>query len=169
MPRSVSAPTLSAVAAVFTQPMYFLALHFSPVLRYSTLGERNWSGYQWAGTGAQIESLSDDNGHMSGVISVPNADLSFGALVLSQGARGKACEIWAADASALDTADPVQIFSGYMDAAEIGMRVTIEIVSDRWEAAFLPRVVCAPPIFNHLPASGTLLKWGGDTYELRRG
>jgi len=169
MPRTLATGIAAALAGPITEPIYLIQLNFSVVLRYSTAGDRSWNGYSWIGNGAALESWAQESGgRIRGRVSVPNADNSISAVVLGEGARGNTCCIWVADGTAVATDDPVQIFDGVMDACDIGLRVGIDIVSDQYQRAFLPRVVVAPPTFNHLPARGSTITWAGETYELER-
>ena len=153
-----------------TRPVYLVELGFSPAVRMSSGAEVTWGGYVWQDLGVDVSSLSTDTvGRASASLSVSNLDRTLGVLVLSQAAKDRVAKIYAyyPEGSAGVIA-PRLLVDGVMDGASVGQRVDISVISRASYFGSTPRIVCAPPTFNHLPPAGTTLAWGGATLTLER-
>lgn len=153
-----------------TRPVYLVELGFAPTVYMSSGAEVSWGGYVWQNLGVDVSSLQTDTvGRSSATLSVSNLDRTFGSLVLSQAAKDRTAKIYVyypeGSAGAID---PRLIVDGVMDGASVGQRVDINVISRASYFGSTPRIVCAPPTFNHLPPAGTVLNWGGVTLTLER-
>ncbi len=170
--RTLTDATLSAAAGTVTQPLYLIEIGFMPALRLSTLGDVTWGGTLWSGGEAiAVGSLeSDGTGRQSGVVQIGNLDDYVGTLVLAQGVADRQIKVWKADGAALDAADPVLVFDGVVERADVDTaRVSLSLAGAGTRSAFAPRRVLGPASgFNFLMPAGAKIKIGATTYTLER-
>lgn len=165
MARTLASELSTGIAAAVTAPGYLIALGTTPALRYSTRGTLTYDGHTWVG-GAAVEGLSLAAGGTPPRLVLPNADGALSALLLGDVLADVSAEIWAIYGDAPSAAEPV--FAGVVDGADdIGLlSCTLTLADEGAGASRLPNIVIGPPIFNHLPASGSVIAWGGTTYTL---
>jgi len=169
MARTLPANTDTATQAAITTPIYLVRINLSTGdVRHSSRGDVTYNGYSWSGTGIRVENLTPTKGGgMSGAISIPNTDLAWSAIVLNNDIRGRDIDISMVYSETPSVGDAVMVFSGVMDSVPvIDTRVVINIVSEGIGTAFSPRLFCAPPLCNHMPAAGTIIEWSGERYVL---
>lgn len=170
--RTLTPATTSATDATVTQPLYLIEIGFSPALRLSTRGDVAWNSLSWSGGEAiDVSSLdADGSGRQSGTVQIGNLDDYVGTLVLSQGVADRPVKIWKADGAALDVADPVLVFDGVIQSADVDTsRVSLSLAGSGTRSAFAPRrVIGAASGFNFLLPAGTKIKIGATTYTLER-
>lgn len=167
--RTLSTPTQTEVDKTSTSPGYLVEIGFSTTVRISSRADVSWNGSTWLASDVQIEGIgSDGQGSQTGSLTLGNTDNVFGALVLNEGVAGRAIKIWAFYEGAIAAADPVQVFSGWGDEAEIGLtEVRISLVSESLQSLISPRrFINKASGFNHLPSAGTIINWGGQAYKL---
>ena len=170
--RTLTDASLSAAAGTVTQPIYLIEIGFTPPLRLSTRGDVTWAGNLWSGGETiVVGSLdADGSGRQSGAVQIGNLDDYMGALVLSQGVADRPMKVWKADGAALDAADPVLVFDGVVEGADVDTsRVSLSLAGSGTRSAFAPRrVIGAASGFNFLLPAGTKIKIGATTYTLER-
>lgn len=162
--RSLSSPTLSAVAQTITEPRWFLQIDFSTVLRLCTNGTTSWNSQTWTDGAFDVGGLTWDSSIVQNVtLAFKDLDQSIAALVLSQEIADLPIKLWVFDAKATATADPVLVFdgagSGVSGGGDGSVKVTanrinsrsIVLPRDSWRVA-LPAELFAP--------SGTVVLWG---------
>lgn len=161
----------AAAARIVTKPLYLVEINWSPVSRLSTLGDRVWAGHNWSGIARiSVEGLrADAAASQSARLTLGNVDLAFGALVLSR-VDDAAVRIWSAHADALADADPLLVFDGVIDSAEIDDKdVRLTLVGQRTRTASSPRLTIGPDAgFTVLLAPGTRIVAGSQTFVLER-
>lgn len=171
--RTLSTPTNNATQLTITTPAFFVELGFSTILHLSTRGDHSWGGYAW--TGGRLGRVSglqwDGKGQQSGSIDLINTDLAYSALVLNEGVADRAVRIWKFYGDNPDTLDPVAVFDGVADTADIGAdAVRITLLGENTRTLYSPRRFIGPGTgFNHLTPAGRKITWGGQTIELKRG
>lgn len=171
--RTLSTPTSTATQSTITTPAYLVEIGFSSVVRLSSRGDQSWDGQTW--TGGRLGKVSglnwDGKGQQSGALDIINADLAYSALVLGEGVADRAVRIWKFYGDNPAAGDPVAVFDGVMDEADIGAdRVRITLVSANARTLFSPRRFIGPATgFNHLSPAGRKITWGGQTIILNRG
>ena len=150
-----------------TEPIYLIELGFSPVLHLSNSKDLLWNGQYWRSAPVEVSTIEHTAvGGQSVSLSFANHDRTFGALVLSQVAQDRSAKIWEAYDNS-GTLSPILFADGVMDGADIGEQVTINIISKSTAYGTTPRILCGPPLMNHLPASGTVLTAGSVTITIR--
>lgn len=171
--RTLSVATQADTESTVTTPAYLVWIDFSATLRLSSRGDQSWDGQTW--TGGRLGGIGglswDGKGQQSGTLELINTDLALSALVLGEGVADRAVRIWKfyGDNPALD--DPVAVFYGVMDDADIGADV-VRLTLDGQNVRTLSsprRFIGAGTGFNHLTPAGKKITWGGQTYELVRG
>ena len=170
--RALTDATTTAADAPVTQPLYLIEIGFAPALRLSTRGDVTWNALSWSGGEAiAVGSLdADGSGRQSGAIQVGNLDDYVGTLVLAQGVADRPVKIWKADGAALAVADPVLVFDGVVERADVdASRVSLTLAGAGTRSAFAPRRVIGPAAgFNFLMPAGSKIKIGATTYTLER-
>ena len=154
-------------SAVNTEPIYLIELGFTPTLYLSNSQDILWDGKYWMSAPVEVSSIDNDAvGGQSVSLRLNNHDRTFGALVLSQVAQDRTAKIWATydDPS---TSPPVLFADGVMDGAQVGASVDISIISKSTAYGTTPRILCGPPLMNHLPVSGTVIKIGSAEITIR--
>jgi hypothetical protein len=112
---------------------------------------------------------TDVLGRVSASISMSNLDRVLGTVVLQQNAKDHDIKIYVHYPSgSAGSVDPMLLVEGIMDGASVSERVFINVISRSAYFGSSPRIVCAPPVFNHLPPTGTVLNWGSVTLTLER-
>jgi hypothetical protein len=176
MSRSISAPTLAALAAQMTRPGYLIEIGWSTPARLSSRGDLNWNSLVWVGVGAQVQGLAwDGSGEIRGTVSVANGGTqtvpgAFTYNALTYGVADVPIKVWIYDAAATATGDPVLVFDGVGDTAQVAPdRVVFSLVSKRAQVLFSPRqYITAEAGFRIIPPTGKLIYWGGQKYALNR-
>lgn len=166
--KVLSVPMQSAVQASVTRPGYLIKIHFSPVLHVSSIGHVSWNGDAYNGSRSVVVSqLSADRG---GTIKLGNVDNAVGSLILNNGIADRRIQIWAADAAHLEADDPVLVYDGVGDSAEIAIdTVTISLAPQRSMVTWSPRRFIGPDSgFTKLIPAGVKLVIGNTTIELER-
>lgn len=164
--RNLSTATDAATQATVTTPAYLVEIVWSSIVRLSSRGDQSWGGHTWTGGRLGKVQAGGDKGR----IELINSDLAYSALVLNEGAADIGCRVWAFYGDNPDTDDPVLIFDGVTDGADIAIdRVTITLAQERHRTLYSPRRFIGPSSgFNHLRPAGTKLTWGGQTITLER-
>ena len=165
--RTLSPELIAELGLTITRPGYLVAMEFSTPLYLSTLGDISYDGHTWVGADIKVQGLvRDERGDARGQISLGNALLDYGALVLNEGVADRAIRIysvWAGDT------EPVEEFNGVGDAADIGERVTTTLAGQGSRALYSPRrFINQSTGFNTLMPTGTKLTIGAQTYILER-
>lgn len=169
--RTLSANTQSEVSQPVTQPGYLVEIFFSVANRLSTRGDITWNGYTWVSSDVRITGLSwDGSADQKGTLQLGNTDNAFGSLVLNEGVADRAINIYQFYGAAPAAGDPVFVFSGVGDAAEIYPdKVSITLTSAASKTLASPRnFITKANGFNHLPAAGVHIPWNGEMYRLER-
>lgn len=157
----------SALTDTVTKPVYLVQLDFSPPVYLSTAQEVSWGGYTWEPFAVSVGRVAFNTlGSANVNISVNNLDRSFGVLVLNQGARDRGAKVYVYYPEG--PIDPFMLSEGVMDGCSIDEQVQINIVSRSSYYGRTPRILCAPPVFNHLPPTGTVIRWSNTSITLER-
>lgn len=160
-------PLLEQYTRTITRPVYLIELGFTPPLYLSNAGNIQWDGHYWQSASIDVGQIDNDAvGGQTVSIRIANHDRIIGALVLSQIAQDRDVRIWAGYDD-LTQSPPILFAEGVMDGASVGEYVDIAIISKSTAYGSTPRILCGPPLFNHLPQSGTTLKAGHVTITLR--
>lgn len=164
MPRTLDSDALAALADPVTAPGYLIAITSTAgqVLRYSTRGTIEHDGQTWIGGGRIVRQSPTDWD-----VAMPNHDNAASALALGSELDHATANVWAY----LGQATPPQailLFEGYVNEV---LRITAATVEFSLAAvtlgrSWLPDILLAPPLLNHLPPPGTAISWGGKTYYL---
>lgn len=150
----------SEVADVVTRPTYLVELGFAPPIRLSTGPTVSWGGYSWFAAPVDVGSVDiNSHGDLQVSVSLNNLDRTYGVLVLNQGTRGRSCRIWGLYGDPATNA-PILFAEGVMDGARVEDTVDLNIVGQSSLYGGTPRVLCLPPLFNHMPPDGTEIRWG---------
>jgi hypothetical protein len=179
MSRSISGPTLSAIAGQMTRPGYLVEILWpsNNTIRFSSRGDTNWNSLVWPGYGSDVGDLSwDGSGDMRGTITLLNGGTqtsgggAFTSLALTYGFADIPVKIWIYDKSALAAGDPVLVVDGRGDSCQVAPdRVRFNFTSKGSRVQFSPRqYITAEQGFSIIPPDGKILYWGGQKYVLRR-
>jgi hypothetical protein len=170
--RTLAGSTSSGVTAAVTLPGYFVQISFATPQRWSTRGTLTWNSLTWTGYDVQVSGLIYDGAEASlnGALAIGNNDLAIGALVLSEGVAGRACSIWKfyGDSNPA-TGDPVKVFEGVCDSADIPENgpVRITLQQSGGTTTFCPRTyLTAAAGFSFLPTPGQIVTWNDETVRL---
>ena len=154
----------SVLRQTLTDPTYLVELGFDPPLYLSTGQSVQWDGHHWEQAPLSVSTItSDATGSQSISLSIGNQDRAYGALVLSQRAKDRYVKCWIAYAAG---GDPVLFADGIMDGASVGEEVQIGVIGRSTSYGSVPRIICAPPLMNHLPPSGTVIRFGTVRYTI---
>jgi len=168
---TVSARTIADAQADVARPLYLLELGFSAVEHLSTRGDVNWNGQTWTANGVSVGRITPAtaDGAQTAEITLPNDSYAYSAIVLGEG-KGAALRIWKLYGEPpFADGDAVELFNGVMDVARLGDVVRITATAAGRNNEQVPHLLFAPPVFNHLPAPGTVFFWRGDRVILEGG
>lgn len=168
--RSLSSPTLTAVAQTITEPRYFLQIDFATVVRLCTNGTTSWNSQTWSDGAFTVSGLSWDSSIVQNLtLNFADGDLAMAALVLNEDIADRPIKLWVFDAEATATADPVLVFDGAGLSASGGSDGSLRISATRLNSRTvdLPRGTyrTALPAELFAPA-GTVIQWGNGTITL---
>ena len=167
--QTLTPALLAELGLTVTRPGYLIELGYSTTLRLSTMGAVSWGGNVWAAADVRVSGVGQ-NGSASNSASLQlgNTDDGFGALILNEGASEIAAKIWVCYAGA--TGDPVQVFDGVTDGAEIDSnKVTLALMAQGNATLYSPRTfINKASGFNYLQPAGTKIYFGGETFILER-
>ena len=172
MTRFLSPPTATGTSAPVTLPGYLVEIDFATPIYLSSRGNLTWNGQSWIAWDVRITGLGIDGAASSqnGNLTLGNTDYTIGALVLQQGAAGQVVKVWKFYGEAPAAADPVLVFAGVADAAAIDPdngTVTMTLQQEGGITQFSPRTyITYASGFSHIPPSGTVIHWNGDTFTL---
>ena len=171
--KALTSATIAEQALTVTRPGYFIRLGYSAVLRLSTMGDLSWAGQAWSSASIRVSGLGQDGGAANtGTITLGNADLAYGALILNEGASDIPGSVWAVYAGATASGDPVLQFEGVTDGAtfsEDHMQVSMSLVAQGVTTLYSPRrFINKASGFNFLQPAGTKIVFGNETFVLER-
>ena len=162
MSRPVSGTTSSELALTRTRPLYLLQLGFNVPVRYSSREQVTWNSLPWQAASFRL--------NMAGQWSVEifNETLLLGQTVLTQGTSGRTAKVWQlyGDGPTWTTDDAEALLDGEMGEAII-TSTAVSIVLKKRGPLRTPRLYFNPPLCNHLPADGQVIRTAnGETTEL---
>ena len=163
--RTLSETTETLTAAPATKPGWLVELAWATPVRLSSRGSVSWAGYAWVPD--TIAGVSIGEG---GYVELANGDLAYSALVMNEGVADVPCRIWKFYGDAPGAEDPVLVFDGVLDRAEINhsaVKITLAQEASRTKMAPRQRIDSSGG-FNHLRPAGTRISWGGQVYVLER-
>lgn len=165
--RTLSASLLAELGLTLTRPGYLVYIGLSTPLYLSTLDDVSWDGQTWTGADLKVSGIGhDERGGGRGQLSLGNAHLDYGALVLNESVADAAIRIYAVWAGVVE---PVQEFDGVGDDVEIGARVTIGLAAQGSRSLYAPRrFINSGSGFDTLLPAGTTLTIGQQTITLER-
>ena len=168
--RSLSSPTLTAVAHSITEPRWFLEIGFSTVVRLSTNGDMSWNSLSWADGAFTVSGLSWDNSISQSVtVNFEDADNAIAAFVLNEEIADRSLKLWVFDAKATGTADPLLVFDGVCSAVSGSGNGSLKLqaVKLNSKAVELPRGTYSTVLPAELFApAGTVIQWGNTKITL---
>lgn len=165
--RTLSPELLAELALPVTAPGYLVRIAFAIPVYLSTLGDIEWDGNTWLAADVRVAGLSiGERPGQRARLSIGNADRVMGALVLGEGVAERAIDIWAVWSGVVE---PIHLFSGVGDEAQVAERVDIALVGEHQRTAFLPRrFINAASGFRTLLPAGTVVRIGQQTIRLER-
>lgn len=171
MPRIVSSSTLAEAGAGAAQPAYYLRIDWATTSSLlCSHSSQSWNGSTW--TGAAF-SVTFDGGGRPSSITLVDPDAAYRTLVLGGGISDRRVRLWKGYVGAAAIDDPVALFDGFADGADIrDGKVTISCDYPTTAAAFTPRLRIGPQCgINFFAPAGTTIRWGATilTLEPRRG
>lgn len=173
MRANLTPALIAQLGLTVTKPGFLVEVQFEGyTVRYSSFGDVNWNAVPWVGAIVDADGMSwDENGLVSGGrLRVGNLDGAFGALVLLHGIADRPVKIWHVYTGAMAANDPVMIFDGVGDEADIDLKqveVSLAIAGSR--ALYCPREVYSPGTgFNFLPPVGEEITFNGEVFRLER-
>ena len=143
-------------AKVITTPFNLVEAVFSGgTIRASTRQSVTYGGETFSKLGCIVKNLSES----AAQVSFDNTDNSASALVLNGGVTDRAIDIYVAyGEGATFTADDVDLFfSGVMShvTSITANEVVVQCTQFAADYTSTPRIYCAPPLCNFMPAAGT--------------
>lgn len=170
MARTLTAAAATGVEASVTAPRLLIYIGWSSPVRVCTRETVTWSGSVWTGPVGRVDGITGASTDQRARVILPNADNAYGAIALASGLHDVPVRVWALYGSEpFASGDAVQLFEGQADGGRITtMAVEVECIAMRQATIYAPRVYAQPPLMNHNPPAGTVLRWNGDIYTLER-
>lgn len=169
MTRTLTATISAAITDTKTKPIHLIHMGWdaaSPTptyLRAATYDSNiTWGGHTWIASGLNVTNLDANGGNLE----MPMGDSDpWLALVLGQLPRNRTIDIYERQtnfAVSPHASDAVLIFSGYMDEAQIGNTIRVNLIESATRKGFPPGRIDRPT-YTHLLKPGTRIQWGLDT------
>lgn len=171
MGRTITVATEGKVTQIATEPGFLVELTFplTGIVRQCTREQTAWNGFTWVTASLKLGGIEGSG--QRGTLEYGDDDAAMRTLVLAEGINDRRVRVWKFYRGAVAPADPVLIFDGVGDGAQMRQgKVTIGVVRSGSRTLVTPRQRIGPATgFNHLPPEGTLIKWGrGETLRLER-
>lgn len=155
-----------------SEPRYFVELEFGPsdFLRFNNTDEiiqlNSNDHYPWS---FSIASLNVNRvGKAECTLNFDNTDLTLGVEFLTRSSANHKGRVWLSYAHWTSGEAPILLIDGWLDGCQVDGRVQVNIVSTTLHRGGAPRLMFAPPLFNHLPGSGLWFRWNNQDYEIVR-
>jgi len=188
MSLDLGAAATAELSKTVTYPIYLIQCGFGPQEFNSTGADITTLGQSWIGGGLDFSGSTDSQAVN---VIIDNSDFSLSQSVIDGDPRGAAVDIWYCVISpqryldyavyesgiyesgiyALESTIPleviktVKLFSGEIISAANAQHSEITLTAQRRriQSKISPSVKMAPPVFNHLPAAGTVVELGNET------
>lgn len=171
MTRAISVTLQTEVEKRITTPGCLIEILFpSGPARFSSRGDLNVLGQDWAGWDVTVSGLTFQGVGGSGEITMlfGNADLSISSLVLGDGAVGRAVRVWCFYGDEPIDADTWLVFAGLIKSAKIpsALRVSMTAAARAGSVLRLPRhYITKEDGFTLLPAKGATITFNNEVYR----
>lgn len=167
--KTLTAATALEAAARIKRPLWLVQIDFAAPVRLCSWGDVAWNGHDWIGADLRVDLVeSGPNGEQGGSIELGNTDLAWSALILAEGVADRPISIWGAYAGAIAADDPLHVFDGVGDDAEIGPdRCRISLSSASAARIKSPREFGGD--FTLVQPAGTVVNFNGERYVLEPG
>lgn len=165
----ITPATAAEVEADGTRPGYLVEIQFpSGTLRHCSRGQVTWGGFVWIPSSVKVTGI--EGGGQRGTLGYFDPDASLRTLILLDGVNDRRVLVRKFYAGALASGDPVLLFDGVGDGANIKSgRISIGLVRTASQTLMTPRLRIGPGTgFNHLTPEGTVIQWAGRTIRLER-
>lgn len=165
----VTSAVAAKTEALTTQPGYLVEIQFpSGTVRQSSRGLTPWNSLVWVASTVKVSGLEGSG--QRGRLEWADADNAMRTIILADGINDRRVRIWKFYAGALAVGDPVLVFDGVGDGANIRPgRVSVGLVRTGSRTLMTPRYRIGPGTgFNHLAPEGTVIQWAGRTLRLER-
>lgn len=166
MPRTVTPSTATQAGANVSQPCYLLQIDWLGITtRMCSHSTITWNGQTWISAGFIV--AFDQNARPTS-ITLADPDAAYRTLVLAGGISDRRVQLWKAYIGALATSDPVGLFDGFGDGADMfGGRVTFALDYSQTARQFTPRERIGPAIgVNFIGAPDTKINWANQVLVL---
>ena len=171
MSRTLTMPTTNALAEQLTRPGYLVYIGWSTPVRLSSRADLTWNSSLYIGFGVSASGIEwRGSAEQGGTLKLDNSSGSYSILALDEGVADVPVKVWAYDAAATATADPVAVFDGVGDSCDImPAAITIKVTSKRSRSLFAPRsYITQDNGFSIVPPDGKTIVWGGQRYTFQR-
>jgi len=168
---TISPATTNALAAQLTRPGYLVYIGWAVPVRLSSRTDLTWDGYLYIGFGVTPGGLDwSGTAEQGGTLKLDNSSGDYSVMALGEGVADVPIKVWAYDAAATATADPVPVFDGVGDSCEIMPdAITIRVTSKRSRSLYAPRAYITQDAgFSIVPPEGKTIQWGGQRYTFSR-
>lgn len=162
MSRPISGTTTTEVAKAITTSRFLVELGFSVPVRYSNAEQVTWNSLIW-----QAASFKLAPSYQS--VELFNDEYLIGQTVLTQGTTGRTAAVYQlyGDGPTWTADDAECLLYGEMGEATI-TAANVRITLKKSAPLKTPRIYLAPPLCNHLPPDGVVIRTASQTVELRR-
>lgn len=161
--RTLSSSMLASIAKTITNPIYLFKIDFGSQFVYATSRESiNFGGNDYITKGAELQRI--DSKRVS--FGLPNHDRSISALAFAGQIQGNECTVYLHYEG-----ETIGRFIGLLDAPEISgdyNTVIITVIDTYALVSKWPYERMRKPIFNHMPAPGTVIHLGSTNLLLAR-
>ncbi len=173
MKKSVTPALTAEIAKDITLPGYLVEIGFTTPFRASTRGDITWNGSVFITYGFSVDvNIDAGRSALGGSITFNNTENAIGTLVLLEGVADRTVKIWQIYGDTPGLYDVVPLLFGVGDEASIDPtsgRVSVSVMQAGGATLFAPReYITREAGFNQVPATGTIINWGGEQYRLER-
>lgn len=154
MSRPVSVTTGTEITNPVTKPLYLVELGFPVTVRYSTGGTVTWNALLWQSASVRLSMPA--SGAWS--LEIFNESYLIGQTALTHGTAGRTVRVYQlyGDGPYADD-DAEALLDGQMGEASITPE-RVQIALKRRPPLRTPRIYFNPPVFNHLPPPGLVIR-----------
>jgi len=160
--RPVSGATGTEIAKTITRDRFLIELGFNVPVRYSNAEQVTWNSLIWQAASFKMAPSCQS-------VELFNNEYLIGQTVLTQGTTGRTAAVYQlyGDGPTWTADDAECLLYGEMGEATITAG-SVRIALKKSAPQRTPRLYLTPPICNHMPPDGVIIRTASQTVELRR-
>ncbi len=171
--RVIGTDTATEIGIDLTRPVFLVKMSFDTADQFMSSGAQiTFDSDVYVEGQVKVSTFTwNSDGVQTGKVSIHNENNVAAALILNEGVNDVPISIYLTYMIAAGgNTTPELVVAGSMDGGSLtSAMLSIRVLSTNAAAQFIPnRYYTDVEGFNHLPVDGSIITWGGETFELRK-